>query len=175
MNTLERIKDKFEEGLGQTWDSLREGWYQLQTRAESALTKFNLPRKQNTSSGELITADENILKHSSRWSVLACEVREYDDKVQVSLEVPGMNADDFDIRVIGTRLSISGEKRAAREEAKGNYYVMETAYGQFERSISLPTEVDDTKAKAKYNRGVLNITLPKLNPTNKKRIKIVSN
>ena len=85
-----------------------------------------------------------------------------------------MEANDFDIRVIGTTLSISEEKRAIREETKDKYYVMETAYGQFTRLISLPTEVDDTKAKAKYKCGMLNITLPKLTPTKKKRIKIIS-
>lgn len=173
MNTLERFKDKLEDGLGQTWDSFREGWHQLQSRAGRALTHFTPPRKHKSGSGELITADENILKHSSRWSVLACEVRDYDDSVSVCLEVPGMEANEFNIRVIGTTLYISGEKRAAREEKKGNYYLMETAYGQFERSISLPAEVDDTKAKAKYKRGVLKITLPKVTPSKRKRIKIV--
>lgn len=172
MTTLTKIKDKFEEGLEQTWDNLREGWNQLQNRADKALTRFTPARKHNIESGNLITADENIMKYSSRWSVLASEVRDYDDKLIVNLEVPGMEANDFDIKVIGTMLHVSGEKRAEREETRGNYYVMETAYGHFERAISLPAEVDESKAKAKYKRGVLRITLPKLKSAIKKRIKI---
>ena len=78
-----------------------------------------------------------------------------------------MEANDFYIQIIGTTLSISGGKRAIRDETKDKYYVMETAYGQFARSISLPTKVDDTKAKAKYKCGMLNITLPKHTPTKK--------
>ncbi len=174
MSTLENIKDKFEEGLEQTWGNLREGWNQLQIRAGRALTLFTPPRKQKTSSGELITADENVFEHASRWSVLAAEVKDYDDKVSVHLEVPGMEANDFDIKVIGTTLYVSGEKRANREQTRGDYHVMETAYGHFERAVSLPAGVDEGKATAKYKRGVLQITLPKLTPSKRKRIKIVS-
>lgn len=174
MSTLEKIKDKFEEGLEQTWDNLREGWHQLQQRAGRALTLFTPPRKSSSPSGELITSEDNVFEYASRWSVLAAEVKEYDEKVLVQLEVPGMESNDFDIEVVGTTLYVSGDKRAAREEIRGSYHLMETAYGHFERVISLPTEVDDSKAKAKYKRGVLHITLPKVKPSSRKRIKIVS-
>ena len=174
MNSFEKLKEKFEEGIEQTWDNLSEGWRQLQRRAGRALTLFTPPRKHKTSSGELITADENVFKHASRWSVLAAEVKDYDDKVSVQIEVPGMEIDDFDIEVVGTTLYVSGEKRAKREKTLGSYHVMETAYGHFERVVSLPAEVDELKAKAKYKRGVLKIMLPKVTPSKRKRIKIVS-
>lgn len=172
MSKLDKIKDKFGEGLEQTWDNLREGWHHFQLRAGRALTLFTPPRRHKAESGELITAEENIFEHSSHWSVLAAEVKNYDNKVEVRLEVPGMEPNDFEIEVVGTTLYVSGEKRASREETRGSYHLMETAYGQFERAISLPAEVVETKAKAKYKRGVLQISLPKATPTKRKRIKI---
>ncbi len=174
MSKLEKFKDRVEEGLEQTWDNLREGWHHLQLRAGKALTFFVPPRRQNAKTGELITDDDEIFEHSSRWSVLAAEVKDYDDKVSVRLEVPGMDPNDLDIEVIGTTLHVSGEKHASREETKGSYYIMETAYGQFDRIISLPAEVDENNADAQYKRGILQIMLPKLMPAKRKKIKIKS-
>lgn len=58
-------------------------------------------------------------------------------------------------------LTISGEKRQEEEHKGRNYYRMERSYGSFQRSISLPCEVDADKIDATFNKGVLTITLPK--------------
>lgn len=174
MNRLTEIKDKFGEGLEQTWDSLREGWRQFQNSAGRALTRFTPSRKNGRRSTDLAGTGDSFIGTASGWSVLAAEVKDYDDKVSVVLEVPGMEIGDFNIEVIGTKLLISGEKHAEREESRGEYHIFETAYGHFERTVLLPAEVDETKATAKYRRGVLKIMLPKLKTAKKQRIEIVS-
>jgi HSP20 family protein len=60
----------------------------------------------------------------------------------VSLEVPGMSSDDFHIDVVDEHLVVRGEKRLSSEEARGRFYVMERAYGSFERAMPLPAPVE---------------------------------
>lgn len=155
MSTLEQIRH----GLSRTWDSLAEGWQQLRDRTAQALTRFSPVRH---GSG-LETAEEQVAAGASRWGLLAAEVQENADAVVVRLEVPGMEREQFDISVIdGRYLAVRGEKRVQREERRGRYHVMECAYGSFERAVALPAEVDDSRARASYHRGVLRIELPKL-------------
>jgi HSP20 family protein len=82
-----------------------------------------------------------------------------------------MQASDFDIEVINRALIVRGEKRVEREQSEGHYYLMERAYGRFERALPLPAEVNEKEAQAKHQRGVLWISLPKI-PQAKHRIKI---
>ena len=165
MSTLQQLR----EGLGRTWDSVAEGWNQLRSRATQALTRFQ-PGYRN---GELETADEQFLRHSARWGLLAAEVQETGDEVLIKLEAPGMRADAFDIQVYNGNVAvIRGEKRVQREQKEGRYHVMECAYGQFERAIPLPADVDETRARARYRDGVLHLTLPKSASAVARRIEV---
>lgn len=164
MSTLLQIR----EGVSKAWDSLTEGWREFRELAGDALTRF----QPKTSRGEEETADDRIVSRASRWGLLAAEVADSDDTIQVMLEVPGLDAKDFDIEVRDEILIVRGEKKLAREETRGHYHVMERAYGQFERAIRLPTSVDDDGATAKYRAGVLTITLPKSKTARPRRIAV---
>ncbi|HET6628864.1 MAG TPA: Hsp20/alpha crystallin family protein [Woeseiaceae bacterium] len=148
---------QFREGLSKAWDTLTIGWRELRELAGDALTRFN-PR---TTRGEVESAEDRIVSRASRWGLLAAEVTETDDTVDVLLEAPGLEPDDFEIDVRGDLLIVRGEKRVSREETRGHYHIMERAYGQFERAIRLPASVDDEGATARYRRGVLTVSLPK--------------
>ena len=89
------------------------------------------------------------------------EVSESDDEVRIKAEMPGMDEENIEILLDENVLTIRGEKKDEREKKKRNYYVSEVRYGQFHRSIDLPTGIDQGKAKAKFKRGVLTLTLPK--------------
>ncbi len=67
MSTLQQLR----EGLGQTWDSIAEGWHQLRNRASAAITRFT-PRLGNH---QLEISDEQFLRNSSRWGLLASELQ----------------------------------------------------------------------------------------------------
>jgi HSP20 family protein len=91
----------------------------------------------------------------------------------VNLEVPGMEAGDFDIEVVEDLLVIRGEKRVEREDTGGGrYFLLERAYGAFERAIHLPAEVEQDRAEANYRRGVLSVSLPKRNRHWSRRVSV---
>jgi HSP20 family protein len=89
------------------------------------------------------------------------DVTETDKEVKVCAELPGVDAKDVDVSVENGTLIIRGEKKYEREENERGQYRMERSYGSFERSIALPAEVDEAKAKAEFKSGVLRLTLPK--------------
>lgn len=166
MSTLNQIR----EGISKAWDSVTEGWRELRELAGDALTRF----QPSTSRDAVETVDDRIAARASRWGLLAAEVTDDDDTIHVMLEVPGLDADDFELEVHDNVLVVRGEKRVSREETQGRYHVMERAYGVFERAIRLPASVEDEGAKAKYRAGVLTITLRKSRSERTRRITVES-
>ena len=100
------------------------------------------------------------------------DVVDREDEVVVRAEVPGFKKEDIDISVSGTMLTIKGDMKAEKKEEKGDYYRCEIARGAFARTLALPAEVDEAKAKAAMKDGVLELTLPKLEKARRRRITI---
>jgi HSP20 family protein len=167
MSTLAQLR----QGLHRVLDQMSEGWQQLRERAGQALTRFS-PRPQRID-GLQTVADQASLR-GARWGLLAAEIEDQPDAVVVRLEAPGMEPDEFDIHVEDDYLVVRGEKQARREQTGGRYYIMECAYGAFERALQLPATVDESRARARYKRGVLTITLPKTAASRSRRIEIRS-
>jgi HSP20 family protein len=166
MNGLDSVR----RGLSRTWDSLREGWEHLRERAGGAVTRF-IPAR---SPDQVESPGDRIALRAPDWGVMAADVQETDDEVTVRLEAPGMEAGDFDLEVVDHTLRVRGEKRVENEETRGRLYVLESAYGHFERLVPLPAEVDQNGAKARYRRGVLRVTLPKSERSRRRRIEVES-
>lgn len=164
MSTIEELRD----GLGQALFTVAEGWHQLRQRAAQALTRFTSERP----AGEVETAADQVAGRASRWGLLAAELRENDTHLALRLEAPGLDPDDFEIRVVDDYLVVGGEKRVERERRHGHYHMMECAYGRFERAIPLPAAVDEDHIEARYRQGVLTVILPKVQPSRTNRIKI---
>lgn len=80
---------------------------------------------------------------------------------EISLELPGLDAGDIDLRIEGDALVVSGEKRDEREEHDRNYYLLERSYGAFRRAFRLPEDVDRDRISAEFSRGVLEVSLPR--------------
>lgn len=161
-----RTYDQIRQILGNAVDSVAEGWQHLLNVAQHAITRFKPVSGSNS--------DEAGSYKVSRWAVLAADVHENDDAICVKLEIPGMEAKDFNIRVDHQFLVVSGEKHFSREQELKRYHLVECAYGQFERWVPLPGDVDENKAKASYKNGILQVILPKLSVTVHKTIKIES-
>jgi HSP20 family protein len=100
------------------------------------------------------------------------EMYEKADKFIVRAELPGMKKDEIDISVVGSTLTISGEKKAEADVADEDYYRCELCYSKFSRSIGLPTAVDTAKVDASYENGILEITLPKVEAAKPKKIAV---
>ena len=88
-------------------------------------------------------------------------VTETDKEIKVYGEIPGVDPKDIDVSVEDGALIIKGEKKYEREAIEKGQYRMERSYGAFERTIALPGEVDESKAKAELKKGVLKLTLLK--------------
>ncbi len=89
-------------------------------------------------------------------------VAETDKALEVSAEIPGVDAKDIDVQLKDGVLTIKGEKKEEKDEKQKDWHVTERSYGMFERSFSLPADVDTAKVEAAFDKGVLKVTLPKL-------------
>ena len=103
---------------------------------------------------------------------LALDVAEDDDAVVIKADVPGLDAKDIDISVAGQTLIIEGEKISETSDEDKNYRRSERRYGAFSRTVTLPGNVDAENIQAKCKKGVLKITLPKLEGEKPRRIEI---
>jgi len=102
----------------------------------------------------------------------AIEVFEKEDRFVVKAELPGMTEEDIDISVVGETLTIKGERKAETEVKEEDYYCCERSYGNFSRSIALPSTVDAKKIEASYEDGVLEVNLPKAAEVKPKKISV---
>jgi len=100
------------------------------------------------------------------------EVSETDDEIRVKAELPGMDEKDIAVELEENMLVIRGERKAEKETKNRNYHVSEMSYGGYHRSIPLPARIDRDKAKAKFKRGVLTLTLPKTEKARAERRRI---
>ena len=102
------------------------------------------------------------------------DISESRKDITVKVEIPGIEARDFDVSIDGRLLTIKGEKKQEQKEKDETYYRVERSYGYFKRTIELPAEVDPNKVDASYKRGILKIKLRKSKESKTKRIKITT-
>ena len=91
----------------------------------------------------------------------ALDMTETADAVDVTAELPGVDAKDVDITAVGTTLTIKGEKKTEKETNEKDYYCAERSYGSFVRSVELPFEIDISKVDASFDKGVLKVHVGK--------------
>jgi len=91
----------------------------------------------------------------------AVDCAEHDKAYEVTAELPSLDAADIEVKFAHNMLTISGEKKEEKEEKKKDYYLSERRYGSFQRSFQLPDGIDSDKIEAKFDKGVLKVTLPK--------------
>ena len=89
------------------------------------------------------------------------DVKENEKEIVVKADLPGMDEKDINLTIYNGVLSLRGEKKSEHTDERENYHVMERSYGSFQRSIRLPDTIDEDKAEARFDKGVLTITLPK--------------
>ena len=103
-------------------------------------------------------AEEDYL--SSAW-IPPVDVRETRDALEIQVEVPGIDPKEVQVAVENGVLIIKGSRNFEKATEGETYHRVERAYGSFERSFTLPTNVDPEKVKANYRHGVLHLTLTK--------------
>lgn len=113
------------------------------------------------------------LAEASAEPTIRLEVTEDDKAYRVKAELPGVKKDDIDVEIDGNQVSLSAEVRREEESKEGESVVhSERYYGRQYRSFTLAREIDRDKAQAKFENGVLELTLPKNGAAPSQRVKI---
>jgi HSP20 family protein len=100
------------------------------------------------------------------------DVYEDEHNITLKIEVPGIDEKDIDVRIENNTLTVHGERKFDKDEKEENYRRVESQYGSFTRTFTLPTTVDSEAIKADYDKGVLKITLAKKAEAKPKQIKV---
>lgn len=118
--------------------------------------------------------DESFVRGSASANGygLALDVQADKDDYVLRANVPGLKPEDLHIEVVDNTVTVSGEIKGEREEKRDNYLLQERRYGQFSRTISLPTSVNPAKAEATIEQGVLTVRVPKAEEAKPKAITI---
>lgn len=100
------------------------------------------------------------------------DVIDRENVVIVKAELPGVDKKDIDVSVTKNTVTIKGKTSHEEKEEKGDYYRCEISRGAYSRTLPLPSEVDEEKAKANIKDGILELTLPKVEKAKRKTIKV---
>jgi HSP20 family protein len=141
------------------------------------ITKWDPFREFSTLRNEMERVFDSMLGRYPRerveglWAPLV-DVEETKDNIIARIELPGMKKEDIKVTLMNNILTISGERKHEAEEKGKTYYRIERAYGRFQRTIELPTDVMSDKAKASYKDGILELVVPKSEKAKEKEIAI---
>lgn len=100
------------------------------------------------------------------------DVEETEDDFKIVFDIPGVDKSNIRIDLKDGYLDVSGERKTEKSHEKGTRRLIERSYGNFHRTLRLPTEVDEQKIEAFYRDGVLTIRIPKAKQTQRRSITI---
>lgn len=110
---------------------------------------------------------------AQRWAP-AMDLVEADDHFVLRADLPGLGEEDVSIEVQDNVLTISGERKAEQERKEKGWYRLERSYGRFSRSLTLPEGVNPDGIGAQFDKGVLEVSIPKPEERKPRRISIGS-
>jgi len=144
------------------WNPWRE-MEELQRRLWSMFDWSPLRRTSLTTDEENITVPE--------WAP-AVDIIEDDKEYLIKVELPEVQKDDVKVTVEGGTLTISGERKAEKEEKGRKFHRLERYYGRFERSFTIPDDAEPENVRAEFKDGVLRVHLPKSEKARPKQIEV---
>ena len=126
------------------------GLYDAQSEVDQLFNEMlgGLRRRQGRQGGQQL----------AHWAP-AVDVLTKDGNLVIRAELPGVKLEDVEITLQNGVLSISGEHKVDQEEERGGYHVRERRYGSFRRSMALPEGTDESKIHARFEDGVLEVTV----------------
>jgi HSP20 family protein len=141
-----------------------------------AIVRWNPYKEINSLHREMNQLLDTLAPTRLSWNVEpivpAAQIQETPEDIRLKLELPGIDAKDLEVQVSAEAVSISGErKEETKTEDKGVTH-SEFRYGQFRRTIPLPTRVENTEVQAEYKDGILSLVLPKAASEKNKVVKV---
>ena len=142
-----------------------------------ALVRWDPMRELDSLQGELNRAFDTFFGargndvRGRRW-IPAMDLVETDDHLVLRADLPGMSEEDIEIEIKDNVLTVSGERKAEEEKREEGYYRVERAFGSFSRSLTLPEGVKVDAVTANFDRGVLEVSVPKPEERKPQRVQI---
>ena len=117
---------------------------------------------------------EYIFHQELKGMAMPVDVKEYDDKYCVKMELPGINKEDIDIDINKSYVKIEAKKEyeQEKEDKKHKYHKSEFRYGNYSRTLYFPYEIAIEKSTAELKKGILHLDLPKIQSEDKKTSKL---
>ena len=100
------------------------------------------------------------------------DILDRDQDIVVKAELPGVAREDVEVTLTDHSVTIKAHTKHEEKEAEGEYFRREMSYGEYQRTLELPDIVDEEKAKATFRNGVLELTIPKLEQTPKRTVRV---
>lgn len=135
---------------------------------EDLLDRYNRYFGVARSNGERENKD---LFRRSDWAPVV-DIRETSDAFEIDAELPGLSRDDVKVTVHDGVLSIQGERRNLKDTSDHTQHRVERVYGSFQRRFTLPDNVDENTIQARFQDGVLHLTLNKAEPARPRAIEV---
>ena len=107
----------------------------------------------------------------SAW-VPALDVREADDRFEMTVDLPGIDPGDVTVNYEDGLLSISGKREFSKEESGETWHRVERGFGTFARQVRLPRTTDAERIEASFDRGVLTVSVPKVEAAKPRTIEV---
>jgi HSP20 family protein len=135
---------------------------QKQTNTMSTI-RYNANDFVPTSFSSLVDRlfNESVTRSGGSSFVPKVDVIENETTFEIHFAVPGLNKEDFNIELKDNYLTVGGERKFNHEKKDKSFHAIETNYGSFSRTFSLPDNVDASRINAKYDRGILELSIPK--------------
>jgi HSP20 family protein len=146
------------------WDPFRE-LEEMNTRLNRIFGQPIEPRQTGAGKDAMMVFD---------WSPTV-DISETPDEFEIKAELPEVKKEDVKVSVDQGVLRLEGERKQEKEEKGKKYHRVERSYGSFLRTFTLPDNVDDTKVRAEFKDGVLNVHLPKTEKAKPKSVEVKVN
>ncbi|MGH2832900.1 MAG: Hsp20/alpha crystallin family protein [Solirubrobacteraceae bacterium] len=131
----------------------------------------SLQQEVNRLFGSFFDSATNDASFTRRW-IPAMDLVEQDEYYVLRADLPGLAEDDVNIELEDRVLTVSGERSSSTEQHQGGYRRVERASGSFSRSLTLPEGVDAEAIEASFEKGVLEVRIPKPEQPKPRRVTI---
>jgi HSP20 family protein len=145
-------------------------------RRERSLSPMLSPRAFGWFEGEMDELMDRLFRPEAGWPTSGFEpsvnLVEKEGLWEVTADLPGLKPEDVTVEFKDDQLWISGKREEEKEEKEPTYHRMERRYGEFRRVLPLPKAVDANAIEAKFENGVLTVSVPKSEETKPKHIEV---
>ncbi len=135
---------------------------------------YNLHSEMGRLFGDLFSSEDSNVTDNASWTPTV-DISETENGYEIHAELPGVTEKDVNISVTDNLLTIKGEKRSEEKTEGKNIHRVERQYGSFQRSFTLPRQVNTSEIKAGYKDGILSLTIPKAEEAKPTEIQITTN